>query len=179
PAPEASCSLLGCAARLPCGFGSAQQHLPTPILLIAGLIRLFADRPFLSVGDDRQPIGSHAKLSKIVPSRLGPLLAQHNVVGLGAPLVGMPSNFEAGVGVCFDPFSIPRQRLHALFRQGPAVKGKEDIVESCCSSSRLLTANFCFFLAATLGRLRLGDHGSPAQSLLGRGLPWLETFKPS
>src|SRR5207249_11487579 len=103
----------------------------------------------------------------------------HNVVGLGATLVAMPSNFEAGVGVRLDPIGIPRQRLHALFRQRPAIKGKEDIAEPYRGSSRLLTANFLLFLAGTLRRLRLGDHGSPAQPLLGRGLPWLETLKPS
>lgn len=72
----------------------AQEHVATPILLVAGLIMFITEGTVLAVRDDRYLLWIHPKIDQDILRRLGPFLPKDEVVVVCPSLVTVAGYLE-------------------------------------------------------------------------------------
>src|SRR5712692_2347691 len=87
------------------------QEVSVTVLGPAGLVVVGADRPLLAVGDDAHAALRHPLADQIVHGRLGPALAERDVVLIGAPLVAVALDEHEHAGVALQPGRVGVERL--------------------------------------------------------------------
>ena len=107
---------------LPARLLRRDDEVPAAVLLPAGLVLVGADRLFLALADDRDPVGRHAEADQIVLHRVGAARAEREVVLRAA----------ARVAVAFDGDLRARPALHPVgvaLQHRPRVVADRRLVE--------------------------------------------------
>src|SRR5262245_44230773 len=85
------------------GLLRLHEEVSGAILGPEGLVVVAADRALLAVGDDAHAALRHPLADQIVHRRLGPALAERDVVFVGAPLVAVALDEHEHAGVALEP----------------------------------------------------------------------------
>ena len=96
-------------------------HLKTPFILLA------AKQTFFAVRHDVHPLGIDTQFFQITSDRLGPFLAEGQIIRLCAARIRMSFDREAHLGMGLQPFGIRLQNFLIIFPNLPAIVCKEDI----------------------------------------------------
>src|SRR5712692_6831149 len=87
------------------------QEVSAAVLGPAGFVVLGAHGPFFAVGDDAHAALRHPLADQIVHGRLGPPLAEREVVLVGAALVAVALDEHEQVGVALQPGRVGIEHL--------------------------------------------------------------------
>src|SRR5438128_5062640 len=86
------------------------EEVSVTVLGPAGLVVVGADRPLLAVRDDAHAALRHTLADQIVHRRLGPALAERDVVLVGAPFVTVALDEQEHAGVALEPGRVGVER---------------------------------------------------------------------
>ena len=81
----------------------AQQHMATPILLMAGFVMVGTEWAVFAIGYNRHLFWAHTQIDQEALGCLGPFFSQHEIVVVGATLITMSGNLEERFGVVLQP----------------------------------------------------------------------------
>src|SRR6185503_1700643 len=86
-----------------CGLAFLRQELVTPVLRVAALGPVGAERPLLAEGHDGDAIDRYALGHQIVHRGLGPPLTERQIVFRGAPLIAVYLDEQEVGGIAPEP----------------------------------------------------------------------------
>src|SRR5206468_8527446 len=87
------------------------EEVSAAVLGPAGFVVIGADRPLLTVGDDAHPVLRHTLADEIIHRRLGPALAERQVVLVGASLVAVALDEHQHRAVALQPRRVGVEHL--------------------------------------------------------------------
>jgi len=118
------------------------DEVTAPVLLVAGLAAVVAERTLLAIGDGSQASAIDPKIRQVVHDDLRSLLCKHEVIGGTAALVAMPFHLQLDAGVGAQPLSIAAQHLASLLADRPTVIAEVDVAEPRGGRRGLLSPPF-------------------------------------
>lgn len=103
--------------------------MTAPVLLPAALVRLPADRPLLAVAGGAQARFGDAERDEVRLGRLGPALAEREVVLVRAALVAVPLDRDGELGPLPQEIGVLRQPRAGIVTQLGAIEIEVDVAE--------------------------------------------------
>ena len=100
------------------------------ILLITTLVALLAERTQLSITGRLQPRRGHPEILQVALDRAGPLLAEHQIVSLGAALIAVSFDDHSFSGSAVDPGGIGTQGRLGVPSDRILIEIEEDVSEA-------------------------------------------------
>ena len=110
--------------------GLLRDKMGPSIFLITGFVVFFAEWPYLAEADDLDARSGNPKIFEIAFSRTGSLFSQHEIVGLGTPLVTMSFDENRFPHRVLDPQGIGFQNRLRISSDCVLVEIEEDVSQA-------------------------------------------------